>query len=237
MFMTSETARCCETLVAANETTRRHILEANNHQSRRLENLKFSLQVAKFQPKFWSQISLSAWKLRLVRCYADTCKIQGQWTPFPLTPMSAAECEQRDKAHPHNALRFASLPEWKSLWIWRYYACRNDNIIWVVECEYSPSPPCLQNTFLLTCGPIYIWFSQDISSPQDSNSQTSITMRSKHFAHLILLVPTILVSSDEQHYLFRTSLYAYSVLLSLSRPLIQTSFLGTLVSQTFNLPF
>jgi len=45
-LLTSEAARCCQKLVTASGITRRHISEANSHQSRRLENLKFSLQVA-----------------------------------------------------------------------------------------------------------------------------------------------------------------------------------------------
>jgi hypothetical protein len=96
-LLTSEASRRCQTLVTANGTTWRHISEGSNYdciqQSRRLENLTFTLQVAKMHRSVDVKL-LSAWKLRLVRCHADTSKLQGQWEPSP-PPLSAAKCEQR----------------------------------------------------------------------------------------------------------------------------------------------
>lgn len=114
-LLTSEAARCCQTLVTASGTTRRHISESNSHQSRRLVNLKFSLQVAKIHRNVDVKL-LSVWKLRLVWCYADKSKLQEQWAPFLPPPRWVLPSVNRDKVQPHNALRFASLPEWKSPW-------------------------------------------------------------------------------------------------------------------------
>jgi hypothetical protein len=107
-LLASKVARRCRSLVTANGTTRPDISEGNNHQSRRLENLKFSLEVAKMHRNFDVKL-LSAWKLRLVPCYADTSKLQGQWEPPP-PPSHTSECcqvwtEIRPNLTTHSGLR------------------------------------------------------------------------------------------------------------------------------------
>ena len=78
----------------------------NNHQSRRLENLKFSLQEAKMRRNVDVKL-LSAGKLQLVRCYADTSKLQWQWAPSLPPPSECCQVwtEIRPNLTTHSGLR------------------------------------------------------------------------------------------------------------------------------------
>jgi hypothetical protein len=121
-----------------------------------------------------------------------------------------------DKAQPHNALRFASLPEWKSLWNCIVTAAEMATLCASSTANIRLLFLVYKILFLLTCGPIYIWFSQDAFSPQDVRLPCTYfsTMPSTHLGHSILLDLTILISSDEQHQPLYTD---SSVLLLLSR--------------------
>jgi len=145
----------------------------------------------------------------------------------------------RDKAQPHNALRFASLPAWKSLWNCVITAaematlCRsNIRLLFLFN----------KTLFFLSCFPIYVWFSQEISSPKYFRLPFIYfsSMRSTQLGHLILLDLIIVVSSDEQHQLINTSSYCFFCSSVTSGPLGSKTFPlhpSLVPPQFFCLPF